>query len=131
MSHDAPAVFIADKFDDHGKWMDGWETRQRRDGGNDHAIIKLAVPGQIQGFDVDTSHFTGNYAPAIRIEGCLASGTPALDAANWTEILPPSQLGAGAQHYLQATGDDVYSHLKISIYPDGGVSRLRLFGTLS
>lgn len=129
MLQDAPAVFIPDKFDDHGKWMDGWETRRRRDGGNDHAMIKLAVPGQIQGFDVDTAHFTGNYAPAIRIEGCLSKDTPALDDAKWTEILPTAQLGPSAHHFLHATGGDVYSHLKITIYPDGGVARLRVYGT--
>ena len=61
-------VFIADKYDDHGKWMDGWETRRKRGLGHDHAIVKLGVPGVVRGFDIDTRHFTGNYAPSASIE---------------------------------------------------------------
>lgn len=129
MLKDEPAVFIPDKFDDNGKWMDGWETRRRRDGGNDHAIIRLAVPGQILGFDVDTAHFTGNYAPAVRIEGCWSKDDPTENSADWTEVLPASQLSASSNHYLEATGTGTFSHLKISIYPDGGIARLRVYGT--
>ncbi len=66
----APPVFIPDKYDDHGKWMDGWETRRRREPGHDYCVIRLGVPGIVKGFDVDTSHFTGNYAPEISIEAC-------------------------------------------------------------
>jgi allantoicase len=60
MLADSPAVFIADKYDDNGKWMDGWESRRKRGAGHDHAVVKLAVPGIVRGFDVDTAHFTGN-----------------------------------------------------------------------
>src|SRR5262245_1948443 len=64
MRADKPAVFIPDKYDDNGKWMDGWESRRKRGPGHDHAVVKLAVPGVIRGFDIDTSHFTGNFPPA-------------------------------------------------------------------
>lgn len=128
MLQDAPAIFIPDKFDDHGKWMDGWETRRRRDGGYDHAIIRLAVPGQIFGFDVDTAHFTGNYAPAVRIEGLLSKDDPSSEDAGWVEVLPASQLSASAHHFLEAGAEGTFSHLKISIFPDGGVARLRVYG---
>ena len=63
-------VFIEGKFDDNGKWMDGWETRRRRNGGYDHAIVKLGLAGAITGIDIDTTHFTGNYPPAASIEAC-------------------------------------------------------------
>ena len=92
MLQDGPAVFIPDKYDDNGKWMDGWESRRRRGPGHDFAVVKLAVPGRILGFDVDTSHFTGNYPPAVSIEGARVQGDP--DASTkWTDILQHSPMG--------------------------------------
>lgn len=127
MLYDAPAVFIPDKYDDHGKWMDGWESRRRRGPGHDFAIIKLAAPGIIHGFDVDTSHFTGNYPPACSIEGCYIDGEPN-DSTNWTELLPQSPLGPSSSHFLSTTNRDVWNHVRLHIYPDGGVARLRVYG---
>ena len=72
MLADEPAVFYPERFDDHGKWMDGWETRRRRGQGHDNAIIALAASGRISGFDVDTAHFTGNFPSACAIEACYA-----------------------------------------------------------
>ncbi|SVB09454.1 uncharacterized protein METZ01_LOCUS162308, partial [marine metagenome] len=66
------AEFIEDKYDDNGKWMDGWESRRRRDGKNDFCYIRLGSKSVINGFNIDTSNFTGNYAPAISILGCCA-----------------------------------------------------------
>ena len=63
-----PPVFIDDKYDDHGKWMDGWESRRKRTPGHDYCVIRIGVPGVIRGFDIDTSYFTGNYPPAASIE---------------------------------------------------------------
>lgn len=124
---DAPAIFYPDRYDDHGKWMDGWETRRRRNGGHDHAVIALAAPGRIQGFDVDTAHFTGNYPPACRIEACRVAGDPD-EGAEWQEILPMQPLGPSAQHYFACASDSVWSHLRLHIYPDGGIARLRVYG---
>ncbi len=127
MLEDAPAVFYPDRYDDHGKWMDGWETRRRRNGGHDHAVIALAAPGRIMGFDVDTAHFTGNYPPACRIEAARIEGDPN-DATEWQEILPMQPLGPSAQHFFDCTDPGVWSHLRLHIYPDGGVARLRVYG---
>lgn len=127
MLADSPAVFVPDKYDDHGKWMDGWESRRKRGPGNDHAVVRLAAPGVIRGFDIDTSHFTGNYPPACRIEACIVKGDPA-DGAAWTEILPMTGLGASAHHYLRSNSESVWSHVRLHIYPDGGVARLRVYG---
>jgi len=127
MLSDHDPEFIAGKFDDHGKWMDGWETQRRRDGGHDHAIIKLAAPGRILGFDVDTSHFTGNYAPAAMIEAASLSGDPD-DDTQWVQILRHRPLGANAHHYFPCDSFESWSHLRLHIYPDGGVARLRVFG---
>jgi allantoicase len=127
MLADEPAVFIPDKYDDHGKWMDGWETRRKRTAGHDYAVVRLAAGGVIRGFDVDTSHFTGNYPPACRIEACVVKGDPGEGTA-WTEILPLTPLGPSAHHYLRSSSESVWTHVRLHIYPDGGVARLRVYG---
>ena len=63
-------VWIDGKYDDNGKWMDGWESRRRRDGKDDFCFIRLGKKASIQCFDIDTTHFTGNFAPGISIQGC-------------------------------------------------------------
>lgn len=128
MLQDSSPVFITDKYDDHGKWMDGWESRRRRGGGHDHAIIALAVPGTIDGFDVDTSFFTGNHPPECRIEACRSDGDPD-DGTEWTELLPMQHLEPDSHHFLACDDDNVWSHLRFHIHPDGGVARLRVCGT--
>lgn len=123
---DADPIFIPGKFDDHGKWMDGWETRRRRGGGHDHAVIKLAAPGRVLGFNVDTSHFTGNFAPACRIEA--ASTSEITEDTHWAEILPHKALSADSHHFFRCESYESWTHLRLHIYPDGGVARLRVFG---
>jgi len=61
-----PPVFIAGKYDENGKWMDGWESRRKRVPGHDWCVVKLGVPGQVAGFEIDTRHFTGNYPLSSR-----------------------------------------------------------------
>ena len=128
MLQDSAPVFVEGKFDDHGKWMDGWETQRRRDGGHDMAIIRLAGPGRVIGFDVDTSHFTGNYAPAVRIEACTFKGDMPPEDHPWVTILPHRPLGPSAHHYYSCDSFESWTHLRIHIYPDGGIARLKVFG---
>ncbi|OCP16234.1 allantoicase [Ensifer sp. LC163] len=125
---DCAAVFHPGVYDEHGKWMDGWETRRRRGPGHDHAIVALAAPGRIAGFDVDTAHFTGNYPSACAIDACLAPDGPD-ETTVWTELLGMSPLGPSAHHYFTALADGIWSHVRLRIYPDGGVARLRVYGT--
>src|SRR5215510_3817849 len=94
-----PATFIPGKYDDHGKWMDGWESRRKRVEGHDWCIVRLGRPGLIEGVDIDTSHFTGNYPPAASLDACMAVGDP--EGAVWTEILPSVSL-SGNMHHLHA-----------------------------
>lgn len=125
-----PAIFYPGRYDDHGKWMDGWETRRRRNGGHDWCVVKLARPGRIRGIDIDTSHFTGNYPPAAGLEACNVAGEP--DAATaWHEILPATALGPSAHHLLAIADARSWSHVRLNILPDGGVARLRIFGEIT
>ncbi|MCA0257088.1 MAG: allantoicase [Proteobacteria bacterium] len=130
MLKDDPAVFLPGEYDENGKWMDGWESRRKRVPGHDWAIIRLAMPGHIHGFDIDTSHFTGNYPPHCAIEACfLEEGDPTDDTV-WTELLPKYPLGPSAHHFVEH-GDKakVWTHLKLHIFPDGGIARLRVYGS--
>src|SRR5688572_15786602 len=93
-------IFIADKYTDRGKWMDGWESRRKRVEGHDWCIIQLATPGKIHGVDIDTNHFLGNHPPHASLEACHTSDTdPDFEKLKWTEILPKSDLKPGSQNF--------------------------------
>lgn len=124
----AEPVFIEDRYDDHGKWMDGWESRRKREPGHDYCVIRLGVPGVIHGFDVNTSHFTGNFPPQVSLEACV-SDEP-VPADGWVELVPRTAIAGDAHHYLDVRDDTVYTHVRLHIYPDGGVARLRIFGEI-
>jgi allantoicase len=160
-------------YDDHGKWMDGWEPRRRRDSGHDHCIVKLAAPGVLTALDVDTRHFTGNYPPYASVEACrmvgtsgaeaervgtaganaqgaatprgttpsvatssMASGVAASNAdprgvgATWVELLPYVPLKGNQRNLFAVTGANIWTHLRLNIFPDGGVARLRAYGAV-
>ncbi|NLS04363.1 allantoicase [Rhizobium sp. P32RR-XVIII] len=130
MLADTDAFWDPNLYDDNGKWMDGWESRRKRVPGHDWAIIKLAMPGRIFGFDVDTSYFTGNYPPHCSIEAAFVENGDPGDATIWTEILAQSPLGPSAHHFFEnADKQKIWTHLRLHIYPDGGVARLRVYGS--
>nr|CAA6830847.1 MAG: Allantoicase (EC [uncultured Thiotrichaceae bacterium] len=122
-----PGVFIPGKFDDNGKWMDGWETRRKRTEGYDYCIVKLGKSGTIRGVNIDTSNFTGNYPPAASIDACY-SYDGNLDEAEWVEILPSVSLKGDSHHFHTIDNQASFSHVRLNIYPDGGVARLRIYG---
>jgi allantoicase len=126
-------VFIADKYTDRGKWMDGWESRRKRVPGNDWVIIALAVEGRVKGFDIDTNHFLGNHPPFASVEGIYFSETPTEETlldpnAGWFSLLDKSPLNPGSQHFYESQSNQVISHIRLQIYPDGGVARFRVYG---
>jgi allantoicase len=113
---------------------DGWETRRRRGPGHDWAIVRLGAPGTITRIEIDTNHFKGNYPDSASIEACLAPGASlaALESERWAELLPRTKLQAHRRHVfardLRRAGP--VSHVRLNIFPDGGVSRLRVHGIL-
>ncbi|KAG0319007.1 Allantoicase [Dissophora globulifera] len=127
------------KFVPSGAWYDGWETR-RHNPHYDWAIIKLGYPGTIAGFEIDTAFFTGNHAPFASVEGFKEDATSMVvertheqwAAVEWTSILPKVALNPNARHgfKLEQPTTDYYTHIRFSIYPDGGVARLRVFGAV-
>ncbi|HXU25657.1 MAG TPA: allantoicase [Bacteroidia bacterium] len=124
-------IFIADKYTDRGKWMDGWESRRKRVPGYDWCIIKLGASGIIKGFDIDTNFFLGNHPPHASIEACNMPDDATADAlqkASWVEILAKSPLNPGSQNFYEVDSDVVWTHLRLNIYPDGGVARLKVYG---
>lgn len=127
--HPEPAVFIHGKYDDNGKWMDGWETRRWRATGHNHCIVKLGRPGLIKGVDIDTSHFTGNFPAAASIDACHSETDPD-NPTQWTEIVPALSLKGNTHHFVAVADERIWTHLKLHIYPDGGVARLRVYGVV-
>ena len=114
---------------------DGWETARRRGPGNDWVIFALGQPGRVERVEVDTAHFKGNYPDRISVEAAsFANNEEASnDSDNWRTLLPETKLAMDQQHYFESELQSVgpLTHARVSIYPDGGVSRLRLFGRAS
>jgi allantoicase len=119
-------VFIPDKYDDHGKWMDGWESRRKRTPGHDYCVIRLGIPGRVHGVDIDTRYFTGNFPPQASIEAC--SSAEEVPEAGWETILQKSDLEGDSRHLLAIDSDRTWTHLRLNIFPDGGIARLRIYG---
>ena len=127
-------LFLPDEYTDRGKWMDGWETRRRRTPGHDWAILRLGLPGIVRGVLVDTRHFSGNYPPQCSLEGVELPGHPkprdlASEAVPWQMLLPRSPLAGDSLNRFPVTAPaGRVTHLRLAIFPDGGVARLRVYG---
>ena len=126
-------IFIPDKYTDRGKWMDGWESRRRRTPGNDWCVVQLGLPGIIRQVDIDTNHFLGNHPPfalldAVSRSNDFPSEVDAVERLSWTAILEKSGLHPGSQNLFVVTSDQTWTHVRLNIFPDGGVARLRVYG---
>ena len=116
---------------------DGWETARRREPGNDWVVMALGTPGILTRVIVDTAHFKGNYPDEVELRALnipeSAHPINPLDGAKWPILLPRQKLGPDAVHEFrdELVHADPVSHLRMNIFPDGGISRLRLLGKVA
>ena len=120
-------IFKEGVYDNHGKWMDGWETRRRRKYGHDFLIVKLGRPGKIFDVDIDTSFFSGNQPSQASLQACFSKKNPTKNT-NWKTILKKKRLGPNQNHNFKIKNHSTFNFVKLNIFPDGGVARLRLNG---
>src|SRR5215469_11797644 len=136
-------VFVPDTYDAKGQVYDGWETRRRRGPGgvlpdrsaHDWVIVRLGVPGVVRSIVVDTAFFTGNYPQACSADACSADGYPAFeeiagdpDAVSWQEIVPRVLVTGDDRHAFKVSSARRSTHVRLNIFPDGGVARLHVHG---
>jgi len=139
---DAP-TFVPGTYDAKGQVYDGWETRRRRGPGGtqpdrsarDWVIVRLGVPGVVRSIVVDTAFFTGNYPQACSAEACSVGGHPSPeeltadpDPGRWREIVPRALLTGDARHAFSVSAGRRSTHVRLNIFPDGGVARLGVHG---
>lgn len=119
-------VFIPDRYDHHGKWMDGWESRRKRTPGHDDCVVRIC-PGVIRGIEIDTRHFTGNFPPAVMFEACRVDIDPN-ESTTWTELVPKTDIEGDSVRFFAVLNENSWTHVRLNIYPDGGIARLRVYG---
>ncbi|MDX8528243.1 allantoicase [Mesorhizobium sp. MSK_1335] len=110
---------------------DGWETRRRRDDGNDHAIIRLALPGRVRLVEIDTAHFKYNASAEVALYGAPGEGMPQADSDAWAPMLSRRSLQPDTRHvFMLPAGASPISFVRLDAFPDGGISRIRLWGAV-
>jgi allantoicase len=127
---EAPA-YSTYTFGHKGQVYDGWETRRRREPGHDFAIVRLGAAGVVRGVVVDTAFFKGNYPPEVSVEGTGVEGYPSpaeLQKAEWVPLVPRSPAKGDAQNPFPVAVAQRFTHVRLCMYPDGGVARLRVHG---
>ena len=123
---DEKPIFKDEVYDSHGKWMDGWETRRKRDKGNDYVIIKLGIPGKISEVVIDTAFFNGNQPEFASIEVCFSINSK----FKWQNLLSKKKLDPNSFHKFKVRSKKIVNFVRLNILPDGGVARLKLLGDL-
>ena len=126
-----PPVFKEGVFDKNGKWMDGWETRRKRGKGHDYLILKLGKIGRIFKVDIDTSYFSGNHPSKVSLEACYSKKELPDKKSKWITILNKTPTKANSHHIFKIKNKSIFSHVKLNIFPDGGVARLRVYGSMN
>ncbi|HZJ00577.1 MAG TPA: allantoicase [Gemmatimonadaceae bacterium] len=120
-------------YTERGKWMDGWESRRRRTPGHDWAIIRLGAPGIVRGVVIDTSFFTGNFPERASVDMTSVDGTPSAEwltgtEARWEQVLAETKLKGDTKNEIEMNSARRVTHLRLNIFPDGGVARFRVHG---
>jgi allantoicase len=126
--------FSPETFGPRGQEYDGWETRRRRPAaggelGHDWAVVRLGLPGVIRGVVIDTAWFKGNFPPLASVEACAVPGYPSPDElTGWVEIVPRSPLEGDRAHAFPVEVERRFTHVRLNMFPDGGIARLRVHG---
>ena len=144
MEHGGFVVACSDMFFGHRQNLilpgrsthmgDGWETRRRRGPGHDWTIVRLAARGQVQRLELDTDHFKGNAPGSCSLEACDAAGAEAealRSSARWRPLLGETPLKPDARHTWEVPPGPDATHVRLNIFPDGGVARLRVLGAVA
>lgn len=124
-------AFVPGLYDENGKWMDGWESRRKRAPGHDWCVVRLGVPGRVAGFEIDTRHFTGNYPPGAEIEVCRSGEAIPGEGVGWTKVTSRLTLKGDDRVYVPVEHKEPVTHVRLHIFPDGGVARLRVWGRVA
>jgi allantoicase len=129
----SPAAFEPGHYGNRGEIVDGWETRRRREGDHDWAVIRLGAAGIITSVDVDTSFFTGNHPQSVTVEACGHEDYPspselAAPSAGWETIVASAAVNGDSHNVFAVTSRQRFTHIRLSSYPDGGIARLRVYG---
>jgi len=110
--------------------MDGWETRRKRKKGHDYLILKLGKTGRVYKVDIDTSYFSGNHPSKVSLEACYSKKELPDKNSKWITILKKTPTKANSHHIFKIKNKSIFSHVKLNIFPDGGVARLRIYGSM-
>jgi allantoicase len=110
--------------------MDGWETRRKRKKSHDYLILKLGKPGKIYKVDIDTAYFSGNQPTKVSLEACSSKKKLPNKNSKWVKILKNKPTKANSHHFFNIKNKSIFTHIKLNIYPDGGVARIRIFGSM-
>ncbi|KAL8957430.1 MAG: hypothetical protein Q9183_006063 [Haloplaca sp. 2 TL-2023] len=135
LTNPKPPIFRPGVFVDTGKWYDGWETRRHNPEPYDWVVIRLGVAsGKVNGIEVDTAFFDGNHAEAVEVQGCYEVGEDAdekvvkKDYNGWKQVLGHRSCGPTQRHAWKAEGGIQVTHVRLCMFPDGGIARFRLYG---
>lgn len=142
LTHAAAPIWHEGEYTDRGKWMDGWETRRRRDVlpgdpgfdvAHDACVVKLGAQGVVHLIDVETTHFKGNFPESCSVDACVMPGATThydLQRATWQTAVERTALRGDAHNVLQVEAIHA-THVRLNIFPDGGVARLRVYGDVT
>jgi allantoicase len=110
---------------------DGWENSRRRDGGLDYATFGLAAVGVVTQVEIDTSFFVGNAPGSARLLATLKRPSDSPSAFEWAELLPRTGLQPDTRQRFLIEPRDPVTHVRLEVFPDGGVARLRVLGEIT
>ncbi|MDA2894564.1 allantoicase [Mycolicibacterium sp. BiH015] len=128
----AEPAFVPGTYDLRGEVVDGWETRRHAGPDGDWVIVRLGAPGRISAVDVDTRFFSGNHPTACCVEACVLDRTsePCGPGVAWTELVGDVVLKDNAHNVFGVDDRRRWTHVRLRLASDGGVARLRVYGTV-